>query len=219
MTKISDIKHIFDDIKSSIAYPTDHKKVIAQAKKVLNSQGLALSIHYKKLDYLDLNSFVVNAYYDPENDCTGLPSIDIITYHNFSRGRVWSDTDAAALLVEIFDALLHELEHQHQHRKKNPWHTVTQEDHSEMDYLGDPDEIDAYSLSITIELLRHLSKDQILDCLHDLSRLSETRKRGLLISPNLYAYYKHYHDTAVINRLSKKIYKRLDTIDSQDIFN
>jgi hypothetical protein len=87
-------------------------------------------------------------------------------------------------------------------------------------YLGDPDEIDAYALSISIELIRNLGRTRSIQYLHRASQLAKIRPKGLYASPNLFAYFKTFGTVQhpVIRKLIKKVFLNLETVDKTAVF-
>ena len=87
-------------------------------------------------------------------------------------------------------------------------------------YLSDPDEIDAYALSIAIELIRNLGRTRSIQYLHRASRLANVRPKGLYASPNLFAYFETFEhlDHPVIRKLLKKVFLNLETVDKMAVF-
>ena len=119
------------------------------------------------------------------------------------------------LLVQIFDATVHEFRHQRQSRKR-----LFEVFHKPGTYLDDPDEIDAYAVSIAIELCRSLGKTRALRFMPHLVSLSKLKFNNQYVSSNLYAYVNQFGNTSnpIIKRLAKKIYVRLQKVDTDCIF-
>lgn len=88
------------------------------------------------------------------------------------------------------------------------------------EYLQDPDEIDAYALSIAIELCRTLGKHRALRYMPKFTTLARMKIRDQFVSPNLHAYVSHFEKpiSPLLRRLAKKIYIRLKKIDTDYIF-
>ena len=123
------------------------------------------------------------------------------------------------MLIQIYDAVIHEFQHQHQSRRrcyKDFW------PHSQivLQYLSDPDEIDAYAISIAVELCRSLGRERSLRHLSKFKLLSKLRLQHNLVSPNLFAFVRVFDqvDENVLRRLMKKVFKHLKKIDTDLIF-
>lgn len=190
-------------------------KLISIIRKEFRIHNIDIDIRTNRIKTLVPEEFYVNAYYDPEHDLNKDTAIEVIIYHNFDTLTNWDCSHVTDLLIQIFDAVVHEYKHRQQSSKRRH---KTYWTHSE--YLSDPDEIDAYALSIAIELCRTVGKYRALNYMSKLSKLSRLKIRDRLVSPNLYAYFKVYKTVThpCLNRLAKKIYKRLLKIDTDGIF-
>ena len=195
------------------------KTIISRVKKGFSS--LDLKIRTKRMKNLDENEFYVNAYYDAEDDGAGLCPIEVIVYHNIDLEEFFKHSQVGQFLVQLYDAVVHELKHQAQGRSRNylpnPYIVDLE---STISYLGDPDEIDAYALSIAIELIRNLGRTRSIQYLHRASRLANVRPKGLYASPNLFAYFETFEhlDHPVIRKLLKKVFLNLETVDKMAVF-
>lgn len=191
------------------------QKLVAVIRKEFRLRNIDIDIRTSCQRSLDQEEFYVNAYYDADNDCNNDTAIEVIIYHNFNKQTSWDYSHITDLLVQVFDAIVHEYKHRRQSIKRN---YKTYWLHSE--YLSDPDEIDAYSLSIAIELCRTLGKNRSILYMHKLSKLSRLKINNKLVSPNLFTYVKVYKtlNHPCLAQLAKKIYKRLLKIDTDAIF-
>ena len=114
--------------------------------------------------------------------------------------------------------MVHEFKHQQQSIKRN-YKIYTDNDTSPYkEYLADPDELDAYALSIAIELLRTMDAERAKRRMGRFSVLSKLRHKAKLASPNLNSYIEHFGQSPIIKQLAKKVYKHLGTVDSRHIF-
>ena len=122
-------------------------KLITALRREFREQNFNLKIKTDTDKTLNIGEFYVNAFYDPEDDKDGEPSIELIIHHNFDKVILWQLNEVSDLLREIFDAVVHEFKHQRQSRKRKfhcYWdHTNPATDY--MAYLMDPDEVDAYA--------------------------------------------------------------------------
>jgi len=195
-------------------------KLMTIIRKEFLIHGIDLDIRAHRRKSLHPAEFYVNAYYDSENDRNFDIAIEVIIYHNFNKTIDWSQFHITELLIQLFDAVIHEYKHRSQSiKRKHKTHWATSSVVVE-EYLSDPDEIDAYALSIAVELCRSLGKYRALKYMPRLTALSRVKVKNYYASPNLYGYVKTFRsiDHPVLIILSKKIYKRLLKIDTDTIF-
>ena len=207
-------------IRNSIKYPTTFKILLSKTRKVFKSKNFDLKIKTKRQPFLNHEEFYVNAFYDADDDKHNETPIEVLVYHNFDKNEIWDQKQTSELLVQIFDAVVHEYRHQRQSRSRK---YLTFSEHPQTpyrEYLLDPDELDAYALSIAIELCRNLGKFRALRYMQRLSYLSKFKIQNKFVSPNLNAYVQHFGgvEHPVIKRLTKKVYIRLKKIDTDYVF-
>lgn len=191
------------------------QNLLTKLRKEFRDQGFDLKIKSLRNNKLNHEEFYVNAYYDPEDDQNREIPIEVIVHHNFEKETMWDQKHVTDFLIQIFDATVHEFKHQRQSRRRmyeSYWHHNS--------YLDDPDEIDAYSLSIAIELCRSLGKYRALRYLHRISTLAKLKFNDHYVSPNLSAYINQFKelDHPVLKRLAKRVYIRLQKVDTDCIF-
>ena len=196
--------------------------VLKTLRKEFRKSDVDLKILSQSKKFLTEEEFYVNAYYDCEDESDGLTPIEVIIYHNFNKQTVWDEKQIKDLLIQVFDAVVHEIKHQRQSRKRghnNFWDRVDSGYHYH-EYLQDPDEIDAYALSIAIELCRTLGKHRALRYMPKFTTLARLKVQDQLVSPNLNAYVSHFERpiSPLLRRLAKKVYVRLKKIDTDYIF-
>lgn len=198
---------------------TSFKALLAKLRKNFKKQELFLDLRSHRKSTLDFKEFYVNAYYDPENDRNGENPFEVIIFHNFNKHMIWDQHQVTDLLEQVFDAIIHEFRHQKQSRKRRHKSYWTQSSITS-EYLSDPDEVDAYAVSIAIELCRNIGKHRAISYMHRFTTMSRYRIQSNLASPNLFAYVKVFEDLdhPVLKKLAKKIYKRLIKIDTDHIF-
>ena len=205
---------ICNQIRNKTAQGADFQSLLFNIRKEFRLRKFKIKILTRRKSFLDFDEYYVNAYYDSLNDENKEIPIEIIIFHNFDYAVKWDSEHITQLLIQIFDALVHEIRHQEQSKTRDHlicWHGYT--------YLEDPDEIDAYAMSIAIELCRSLGKYRALRYLSKITLLSKLRIRGNLVSPNLYAYLLDFPLSHKITKtLAKKVYLRLQKIDSSIIF-
>jgi hypothetical protein len=205
---------------------TRHGALFQDVLKVLRKEfrktDVDLKIRSQSKKFLTDEEFYVNAYYDCEEDVDGETPIEVIIYHNFNKQTVWDEKQIKDLLIQVFDAVVHEIKHQRQSKKRghyNYWEHVDSGYHYH-EYLQDPDEIDAYALSIAIELCRTLGKHRALRYMPKFTTLARLKVQDQMVSPNLNAYVSHFEKpiSPLLRRLAKKVYVRLKKIDTDYIF-
>lgn len=194
------------------------KKLITSMRSLFKQQNFDLTIKTKKDKHLESFEFYVNAYYDSEDDFNNDTPIEVIVHHNFDDVSMFTSSQLTDFLIQIYDATVHEYRHQKQSASRNyqTYSSHIQTPYEE--YLTDPDEVDAYALSIAIELLRAMHKERAKKYLTRIHTLAKMRVNNGYVSPNLKAYIEHFGINATTKKLSKKVYKHLDTIDKHSIF-
>jgi len=213
------VYNVCTTVQDQISDSTTFKKLIIKTRKVLKAHDFVIDLKTKKDKTLTEDQWYVLAYYDSYNDEQLETAIEIIIYHNLNGDEQFKSVQVTALLTEIYNALVHELRHRHQSAKRNFQDCVT---HTSSDdykhYLANQDELDAYALSIAIELLRNMDLQRAKFNLSRITVMSKMRKGSAYISPTLRAYTQHFGLNRLVKRLAKKIYKNLETIDRRYIF-
>lgn len=212
------VNSVCQNVRNMSKSPTTFKKLIALTKKEFKDKDIDLSLKTKKDKTLRERHFYVEAFYDAEDDFNGDTPIEVFVYHNFNDLNLFERPQITDILVQLFDAVTHELKHQLQSRKRN--YRVFSEHASEpySKYLADPDEIDAYALSIAIELLRHMSKERAELYMSKITVLGKMKTQNMLVSPILASYLGEFKNNPIIAKLSKKVYKNIKVIDTAQIF-
>jgi hypothetical protein len=191
------------------------QQLLTLLRREFRKNEFDLRIRTMKHKKLNTEEFYVNAYYDADDDQNHLTPIEVVIHHNFDPNMIWDKQQVTDILVQVFDATVHEYKHQRQSKKrfyKTFW--------NHYNYLDDPDEIDAYSISIAIELCRTLGKYRALRYMHRFSSISRMKMHESFVSPNLNAYVDMFGTlpNPVIRKLAKKVYVRLQKLDNDCIF-
>jgi len=208
------------DIIERTSHGSSFRSLLANIRKCFRKHDLDIELSTRRLNSLEGNEFYVNAYYDAEADQNHECAFEVIVYHNIDKESIFEFDQVSQFVVQIYDAVVHEFKHQEQSRsrnfKPNPYLV---EDHNTKSYLADPDEIDAYALSIAIELIRNLGKSRAIQYLHRATRLAKIRPKGLFASPNLFFYFEKFDSeySPVLRKLIKKVYLNLETLDNNAI--
>jgi hypothetical protein len=205
---------------SKVRHGSSLRSILSKIRKEFKRKNLDIKLTSRRETNLEPNEFYVNAYYDVEEDRNHECAIEVFVHHNIEDAE-FKFEQASQLLVQIYDAVVHEFKHQEQGRKRRyrP-NTYLLDESSNKSYLGDPDEIDAYALSIAIELIRNLGRTRSIQYLHRASQLAQIRPKGLYASPNLLSYFGEFQsiDHPVIRKLIKKVYLNLIDIDKSAVF-
>lgn len=197
------------------------RRLIIKIRKAFKTHSVDLIIKTSKVKKLDSNEFYVNAYYDQDAEIHNECAIEIYVFHNFTKDNIFEHTQLGQFLVQIYDAVVHEFKHQEQARSRKFKPNARVSDPSDtVAYLSDPDEIDAYALSIAIELIRNLGRSRSITYLHRASRLARIRPQGLYASPTLFHYFRIFDGThsPILRKLIKKIFLNLQSLDKHVIF-
>jgi hypothetical protein len=150
--------------------------------------------------------------YDGRPDRKNLKAITLTLHFNPDAKSIKiQKSDFKKMCASFADTLLHEIIHTRQYRRRGfadiPGYLSTAragKQRSEQNYLGHPDEIDAYSFNIACQLLDkfHNNQKKIIKYLN--SDLSNKKKPDNPFISYLRAF-DHDHDHIVIKRLKKKI--------------
>jgi hypothetical protein len=198
--------------------PITFKKLIGQTRRLFKENDLDILIRTKKENTLDSSEFYIMAYYDAEDDYDNETPIEVVVHHKFADTDKFSENQITDFLVQIYDAVVHEYRHRQQSVKRQ-YKTFSNHDQSPYkQYLKDPDELDAYALSIAIDLIRTIGPHRARRNLTRISLLSKMRQGPMLVSANLNAYIVHFGLNKMTKKLSKKVYKHLETLDARQIF-
>jgi len=204
------------DSKSGVNFQT----LLTTLRREFRKQQFNLKIKTERDKNLLPEEFYVNAYYDAEEDNNSEIPIEVVVHHNFDKNILWSQKHVTDLLIQIFDAVVHEFKHQRQSVKRNH---VVYSDYIKKpykDYLEEDDEVDAYAISIAIELCRSLGKYRALKHIGRISTLARWKLNEKYVSPCLAAYFGQFENlqNPTLKRLSKKVYVRLQKIDTDSVF-
>jgi hypothetical protein len=217
-TILERINQVCKNVRDANPGQVSFKRLINQTRRSFKNYDFDLCIKTKKERSLDNDKFYIMAYYDSYEDHNGDTPIEVVVHHNLDGTELFGPHQVVSFLIEIYDAVAHEHRHQQQSVRRN---YVEYETHSRSpynEYLSSNDEIDAYALSIAIEMLRHMSKYRAMRYMSRITVMSKMRKGPYFAIPMLSAYIGQFEFGHVIKRLSKKVYKFLDSLDRQHIF-
>ena len=198
--------------------PVSFKKLVAITRKEFRNKEIDLALKTKKDTFLEHSHFYVEAFYDHEHDFNNETPIEVYVYHNFTPTDLFLHTQITEFLVQIYDAVVHELRHQQQSRTRfyEIFNSGIATPYAK--YLADPDELDAYAVSIAIELLRSMPRERAVKYMTRMRVLSKIKTQYGYISPNLKCYMDYYGSNPLIKKVAKKVYKHLNSLDSNQIF-
>lgn len=158
---------------------------------------------------LDLNEFTIGGLYDVVRDEEKQKPLAFFFIMNHPADTPWLITEAIVdeLALELIEALAHEYQHLHQYRSRdymlNRDYKSQAKDpklKEDQEYLGQPDEIDAYATNIAVKF--YLGNHG----------LSQTAKKFSLDLKNYYKAFGPQHP--VIKQLLKKIIKKLENLEN-----
>ena len=208
------IKSLIGTAKSRVINRNITIKSIANELEKTLRRKYDVEVKVEKSSKVSSSSIVVNAWYDDDNDRTGddipirlnfivsdpevLLNIDEKMWHKFSN--------------EVADAIQHEYLHMSQYRnrgfaKSSNYKPKIKKElkdfYNSQSYLGNSDEIEAYALNISTELLnKYRTKRKTVA---NLKRLDKSLFKA---SPNLFAYFMAFNFDSrhpVIRKLIKKV--------------
>lgn len=205
---------VCNTVRRDCTQGTSFQKLLTEIRRQFRKFNFEIKIRTTRNITLGNEEFYVNAYYDADDDYHREIPIEVVIHHNFDVDVVWDKQHVTDLLIQIFDAIVHEFKHQRQSRKRS--FEVFFYNGS---YLSDPDEIDAYALSIAIELCRNLGKYRALRYMHRFSTLGRLKIQEQYVSPNLHAYTQEFDPAdPILQVLAKKVYVRIQKVDTDCIF-
>ena len=198
-------KHISEWVSSLIGTKVTPRNLVKRLGKHLNKHQhpVRVKLFSGARGALEPGEFTIGAEYDPGLDEIKKKQfiIDFILNWPKSTPITISPEMADQIAMDLLETLIHEYEHQRQFRSrryrshKNNY-TSNHKDpdkRADQEYLGDPDEIDAYALNIAA---RHYIMKYKLN-------ITSTSK---INSPDLKQYYKAFgKDHEVVKLLLKKV--------------
>jgi len=179
---------------------------------------LRVEVDFENTPNVSVDEINMNAGYsqgiDKWKDPDIYPTSLTLLLNNKQRTYNFSKEGFDELVNRISDAIGHERIHQGQARKRKLQHPGSEytgpgKDKTERDYLGKPDEVEAFSYNIASELLRRHDKETIINAFRqgDLSILKD--------SINFVAYLASFEDTdnKTMRNLINKIIKYIEHLD------
>lgn len=218
-SKMETVCQICTRILNNSKHGFSFRKLLGQIRSEFKAGGIDLLVTTVRDKHLKEEVFYANGYYDPEDDREGVQHIELVITHNFPKDFKWYPKQSKDLLIQVFDTVVHELRHERQYRARH-FQIGVERGTGHVDYLADPDEIDAYSITIAAELCRSLGKARALRYLHNSDTLSRFKLNGLFVAPSLGMYKGAFPNPndPVVKRLLKKVYTRLKKVDIDCVF-
>ena len=174
------------------------KNIADEIEKVLRRK-YDIEVSTKKSSNVTQGSIVINAYYDPDNDQKSETPIEIELA--VSDPEVVLNLDSSMwnkFADQLSDAIQHEYLHMAQYRNRDfvkPSKFKPSKNSTEISgfyrtqqYLGNSDEIEAYALNISNELLNTYKTRKVA-----VAKLKRLDKSIFKSSPNLMAYFMAFH--------------------------
>lgn len=209
---------IFQSFQKFFNREVTPKQVVSHIRKIVGPNVLITTDKSPNVDPNDIN---INAYYDPDEDENEEKPFEITVVFPKDNPNVTMDKEGwREFATRVIDFLEHEMIHQaqyrsrefrpgRQYRSRHPDATIQRS----QEYLGNPDEIEAYAYNLSRELLRKTNNDydRTMRLLKNFSQTAMTKDQaGRLLSPNLFGYFKDFgFDTThpVLKSLMKKTYQ------------
>jgi len=211
---------VCNNVRNKCKRGISFQNLLTLLRREFREHSLMIKVKSDRDKKMFSEEFYVNAYYDAEDDQNNEIPIEVIVHHNFDKSLQWDQSQVTELLIQVFDAIVHEYKHQHQSARRKHIIYSIQNKNPYDEYLADPDEVDAYSISIAIELCRSLGKYRALRYMSRPLSLSRLKFNDRYVSPCLSAYFGQFRSiqNPVIKKLAKKVYVRLQKVDTDTIF-
>jgi len=208
-----DKSNIIDMLKPCRKLLVNQKLSVYQIQKIL-SQHLKSNLPIKVISDRDYNTekgFVyVGGFYEAEHDKYGRQCITVLfSYNPVDNYLTITGKRFTAMCHTIADVILHEIIHMRQARSRGfktipgfSSYAESNKQRKEQNYLGDPDEIDAYGFNIACDLYERLGSHRAV-AEHLNTHLDNRRKKD-----SWFKYLKtfdHNHRHPVIQKLKKRI--------------
>jgi hypothetical protein len=209
------MEHIKHRIVNTPLYKNEVSSIIGEHL----AQTLKVNVVQAEAKEVDIGDMNINAFYDPDDDMMGKACIELIlVYSPYENILIFDEEGWINIVRRIADSVAHEQRHKYQYRQRDweSWGDDDSDDEIETAriYLGNKDEIDAYSINIANELLDNFTFSETM------SHLSNPKKIEMSKSVNLWAYMTVFgmdFTHPVLKRLLKKVYKILpDQVRTKD---
>lgn len=209
-----DKSNIIDMLKPCRKLLVNQKLSVYQIQKIF-SQHLKSNLPIKVISDRDYNTekglVYVGGFYETENDKYGRQSITVLfSYNPVDNYLTITGKRFTAMCNTIADVILHEIIHMRQARSRNfkyrPGYSSLAENNKqrkEQNYLGDPDEVDAYGFNIACTLYERLGNYHAVADHLNLDMSDRRRKKDCW--HNYLTVFDHNHNHPIIKKLKKRI--------------
>lgn len=159
--------------------------------------------------------YVGGTYYSDLDKSKQLCIELVLMYNSFQNKITMPARRFRRMCYAMADTILHEIMHMRQYRRRKfkvlPDYASTaekREQRQEQEYLGNSDEIDAYSFNIACELMSKFNnnKNQVFKYLNEDQKSLRRRHNGWRMYLKA---FDHNHDHPIIKRTKKKIIRYL----------
>ena len=204
--------HIWPEISGqNISVAKFHTVLAKHIKKYL-----PVKVSKKRDQKVEFNWVYVGGTYYSDSDKSRQKCIELVLVYNTFQDTIDMPVKRyRRMCYAMADTILHELMHMRQYRRRNfkilPDYASTAEkmaQRQEQEYLGNSDEIDAYSFNIACELMGKFKNNS-----NKIVKYLNEDQKGLRRRHNGWRMYlkafDHDHDHPIIKRTKKKIIKYL----------
>lgn len=203
-----DIREVCRDLQPMVADQFFAIKDLINILADFIAKRFSVNVMHSQAMQVDPGDINLAAYYDSTEDEFCKISIELVLITN-TRDKIILVTDELfnIFVTRLADCLIHELVHMKQARARDFIETAYDECRDslgdEVDYLSNPDEIDAYSYNIA---------DELSENSEPLKLLAAPTSVSIDESLNLWVYVNTFGVTdgnPTLKKLLKKVYKRL----------
>jgi lysyl-tRNA synthetase class II len=196
-----------EPIRSQLIGIPRHVEEISKIVGSVVASNFRTDVLHADAQEVDVGDINITAYYDPDLDSMDRPCIELyMVYNTLDTILLFDDELFDNLTKRLCDTLSHEQIHQQQHRARF-WESWEYDVDDVEEYLGNKDEIDAYSHNIANELLDYADYQKVLTLLNSPSTITIEQ------SVNLWVYIRTFGiDHPVSKRLLKKVIRKLPLV-------
>ena len=200
-----ELEQVKSQIINQFLPPATIVKII---EKVIGEKYGLIFTSYAR-EYEDETLAVINGYFDP-TEPNEPPNIELVFVHhpNFTEGIEFDEDSWDGFSFRVDQVLQHEFIHKEQYKNRGEILLINPHYTDSIEYLEDPDEIEAHAHDIMLELLKYgHSFDEAIIRLQDFKSI--TSKESL----NLFSYLVHFSYNikhSVFSPLIKRTIKYLE---------
>ena len=201
------MRQLMEPIRSQLIGIPRHVEEISKIVGSVVASNFRTDVLHADAQEVDVGDINITAYYDPDLDSMDRPCIELyMVYNTLDTILLFDDELFDNLTKRLCDTLSHEQIHQQQHRARF-WESWEYDVDDVEEYLGNKDEIDAYSHNIANELLDYADYQKVLTLLNSPSTITIEQ------SVNLWVYIRTFGiDHPVSKRLLKKVIRKLPLV-------